>query len=210
MTRVLILLYFFVPGSLGLFLEGKSFSYAQFPKWNVALNGTLEFEFQTEQRNGLLLYTDDSGTYDFFEIKLVEGALRLRYNLGGGAQIITVGRELNDGRWHRVKVKRTYNRTTLSVDKAKESRTSKGKEFQFGNLPTNSDVYIGGMPEWYNARLTRLALPSVVFEPRFTGGIRNLVYTDSESDLPKRQRIKRSSRRVSLSFSSIFILYYVM
>lgn len=88
----------------GFILDGTQNSYAQFRKWYTGLNGTLELEFKTEQPNGLVLYTDDGGTYDFFELKLVEGALRLRYNLGGGAQIITVGRDLHDGHWHKVQV----------------------------------------------------------------------------------------------------------
>lgn len=88
----------------GFVLDGSQNSYAQFRKWYTGLNGTLELEFKTEQPNGLVLYTDDGGTYDFFELKLVEGALRLRYNLGGGAQIITVGRDLHDGHWHKVQV----------------------------------------------------------------------------------------------------------
>lgn len=57
-------------------LDGSTDSYSQFRKWGGGTNGTLEFEFKTDQPNGLLLYTDDGGTYDFFEIKLVEGALR--------------------------------------------------------------------------------------------------------------------------------------
>lgn len=85
-------------------LDGSQTSFAQFRKWYVGLNGSLELEFKTEQPNGLVLYSDDGGTYDFFELKLVEGALRLRYNLGGGAQIITVGRDLHDGHWHKVQV----------------------------------------------------------------------------------------------------------
>jgi hypothetical protein len=88
----------------GFVLDGSQNSYAQFRKWYTGLNGTLELEFKTETPNGLVLYTDDGGTYDFFELKLVEGALRLRYNLGGGAQIITVGRDLHDGHWHKVQV----------------------------------------------------------------------------------------------------------
>jgi len=88
----------------GFVLDGTQSSYAQFRKWYTGLNGTLELEFKTEQPNGLVLYTDDGGTYDFFELKLVEGTLRLRYNLGGGAQIITVGRDLHDGHWHKVQV----------------------------------------------------------------------------------------------------------
>ncbi|XP_063235605.1 neurexin 1 isoform X2 [Bacillus rossius redtenbacheri] len=170
-------------------LEGSQTSYAQFRKWNAGLNGTLELEFKTEQPNGLLLYTDDGGTYDFFEIKLVEGALRLRYNLGGGAQILTVGRDLNDGHWHKVKVQRLRELTTLSVDGAVQTRASRGKEFQFGRLATNSDVFVGGMPAWYNTKLTLLALPSVIFEPRFGGAVRNLVYADDETAAPRRQEM---------------------
>jgi Laminin G domain len=101
---LLIGLLFKINPCYGFVLDGSQNSYAQFRKWYTGLNGTLELEFKTEQPNGLVLYTDDGGTYDFFELKLVEGALRLRYNLGGGAQIITVGRDLHDGHWHKVQV----------------------------------------------------------------------------------------------------------
>ncbi|XP_014473358.1 PREDICTED: neurexin-1 isoform X1 [Dinoponera quadriceps] len=171
-------------------LEGSATSYAQFRKWNAGLNGTLEFEFKTEQGNGLLLYTDDGGTYDFFEVKLVESALRLRYNLGGGAQIVTVGHDLGDGHWHKVQISRCNENTTLTVDGVGAVSTSRGKEFEFGKLAGNSDVYVGGMPSWYNSKLTLLALPSVIFEPRFNGYIRNLVYADGENTVPRRQEMK--------------------
>ncbi|XP_029177098.1 neurexin-1-like isoform X2 [Nylanderia fulva] len=171
-------------------LEGSATSYAQFRKWNAGLNGTLEFEFKTEQGNGLLLYTDDGGTYDFFEVKLVESALRLRYNLGGGAQIVTVGHDLGDGHWHKVQITRCNENTTLTVDGVSAVSTSRGKEFEFGKLAGNSDVYVGGMPSWYNSKLTLLALPSVIFEPRFNGFIRNLVYADGENTMPRRQEMK--------------------
>ncbi|XP_026479263.1 neurexin-3-like [Ctenocephalides felis] len=97
----------------GFNLDGSPVSHSQFRKWNAALNGTLELEFKTERPNGLVLYTDDGGTYDFFELKLVEGALRLRYNLGGGAQIITVGRDLHDGHWHKVQLVYKLNSTSM-------------------------------------------------------------------------------------------------
>lgn len=93
-----------LPAGNGFVLDGSQNSFARFRKWYTGLNGSLEFEFKTEQPNGLVLYTDDGGTYDFFEVKLVEGAVRLRYNLGGGANIVTVGRELHDGHWHKVQV----------------------------------------------------------------------------------------------------------
>ncbi|XP_059050815.1 neurexin-1-like [Achroia grisella] len=174
------------------FVLDKQNPYSQFRKWNAGLNGTLELEFKTDQPNGLLLYTDDGGTYDFFELKLVNGALRLRYNLGGGAQIITVGNNLNDGHWHKIQVARRDEHTSLTVDEATQSKTSRGKEFAFGKFNTNSDVFVGGIPPSYNVKLTTLALPSVIFEPKFRGSVRNLVYSDGPGHPPRRQELRHS------------------
>lgn len=181
----------FITISAGFQLDGSQNSFYTFRKWYTGLNGTLELEFKTEQPNGLVLYTDDGGTYDFFELKLVEGALRLRYNLGGGAQIITVGRELHDGHWHKVQVLRNDDQTSLIVDGVSQQRSTKGKEFQFGKFASNSDVYVGGMPNWYSSKLALLALPSVIFEPRFRGAIRNLVYADQPGGTTRRQEMKQ-------------------
>ncbi|KAH0567848.1 hypothetical protein KQX54_014959 [Cotesia glomerata] len=201
----LFLLMIFIVRAWCFLLEGTSSSYAQFSKWNAAVNASLEFEFKTNQRSGLLLYTDDGGTYDFFEIKLVEGAVRLRYNLGGGAQIVTVGHDCGDGQWHKVQVLRNHENTTLSVDSDSGFSTSRGKEFQFGKLSSNSDVYIGGMPSWYNSKLTLLALPSVIFEPRFKGLIRNLIYADDNNVISRRQEITSRFSRKTLKILVAFI-----
>ncbi|XP_018330291.1 neurexin-3-like [Agrilus planipennis] len=179
----------------GFLLDGTTKSFAQFRKWGGGYNGSLEFEFKTEQLNGLLLYTDDGGTYDFFVIKLFEGALQLRFNLGGGAQILTVGSNLNDGHWHKVHLQRQAERTVLTVDGTSHMRTSRGKEFDFGRFSTNSDVFVGGMPMWYNNKLTLLALPSVIFEPRFVGHVRNLIYADTENGPPRRQETRPKDHR---------------
>lgn len=201
---IVFLLMLLMHGCWCLMLQGTSTSYAQYEKWNAGLNGSLEFEFKTEQGNGLLLYTDDGGTNDFFEIKLVESALRLRYNLGGGAQILTVGHDLGDGHWHKIIIKRNYENTTLNVDGTTSTSVSKGKEYEFGHYDKNSDVYIGGMPSWYNNKLTLLALPSVIFEPKFNGFIRNLVYGDNNNVIPRRQKIKNSNTEVC---QLIFIIH---
>uniref|UniRef100_T1IME3 Laminin G domain-containing protein n=1 Tax=Strigamia maritima TaxID=126957 RepID=T1IME3_STRMM len=171
-------------------LEGSPTSYAQFRKWHAGLNGSLEFEFKTEDANGLLMYTDDGGTFDFFEVKLVEGALRLRFNLGGGASILTVGHNLHDNAWHKVSIVREFEETRLVVDKELQSRVSRGNEFYFGNFTTNSYVYMGGMPGWYSSKLTQLALPSVIFEPRFRGAIRNVVYANDEGPAKRQEMIE--------------------
>ena len=43
---------------------------------------------------------------------------------------------------------RNDEHTTLTVDGVSQSRSSRGKEFLFGKFATNSDVFVGGMPNW--------------------------------------------------------------
>ena len=50
-------------------LDGSDRCYARYPKWNACVNATISFEFKTTQDEGLLMYTDDGGKYDFFEVK---------------------------------------------------------------------------------------------------------------------------------------------
>ena len=166
-------------------LEGSQTSYAKYPKWNPCHNGSLSFEFKTDQPNGLLLYADDGGRYDFFEVKIVGGVIRLRWNLGNGAVILTLGQNLNDEEWHKVQIERNIQETTLTVDQITQSRATNGNDIEFGNLSTNSYVFIGGLPIGFSAKLSELALPSVMFEPRYMGAIRNVLYSNC-SQLPVR------------------------
>ena len=77
----------------GLTLEGSTSSYAQFAKWFTGTNSSLELEFRTRQSDGLLLYLDDGGYYDFLQLKLVSGRLRCRFNFGGGAETLAIGQD---------------------------------------------------------------------------------------------------------------------
>lgn len=187
-------------------LEGSRNSYAQLRKWNAGLNGSLQLELRTGQANGLVLYTDDGGKFDFFELKLVEGALRLRYNLGAGAHILTVGRNVSDGQWHNVTIRRSGEQTALAVDHATVTRASRGKELLFGHLGTNSPVFVGGLPAWYGAEMSKLALPSVLFEPRYRGDLRNIIYSDAAGQAARQQDILESQVSVLIvMFSCHFV-----
>ncbi|XP_054713514.1 neurexin-1-like [Uloborus diversus] len=117
---------------------------------------------------------------------MVDGILRLRFNLGGGAMLTNAGRNLHDDRWHRVELIRNVEDTILKVDEDTQSKVTKGTDYQFGNYTSNSFVYIGGIPSWYSAKLTQMSLPSVFFEPHFKGSIRAVVYA-SEEGPPRHQ-----------------------
>ncbi len=172
-------------------LEGSSSSYAQFRRWLPASSSSsadgdgspspISFEFLTSQPNGVLLYTDDGGYYDFLELKLVDGAVRLRFSFDqGDARALQAGSGLADGeRWHRVSVARRGDVVTLAVDGETASAALRAPaggaaahRFGSANATGNSYVYVGGLPAWFEAKLSALALPSVVFEPRFRGAIR--------------------------------------
>ncbi|XP_042874196.1 neurexin-1-like isoform X2 [Penaeus japonicus] len=186
----------------GFVLEGSPTSFAQFPRWVPGPNGSLEFEFLTREPSGLFLYTDDGGSYEFFEVKLIEGAVRLHYNLGGGARLLTVGRGLNDGTWHKVRVSRRHDRTQLTVDGATETRSAKALVHEFGSPASNSFVYVGGLPELLTRQVgAKLTLPVITLEPRFAGQFRNLVYTGSDGKSRKQDMIASQGVRMEGSAS---------
>ncbi|XP_077538262.1 neurexin 1 [Haemaphysalis longicornis] len=189
-------------GPSAVLLEGSSSSYAQLRRWQAGPQATLSLDFQTQEPSGLLLYTDDGGHGDFVELKLVEGTLRLRLSLaygGGGGQVggppedvapflLSAGRNLHDGAWHRAEVVRNGAETRLRVDdQADSGSVDESSDAHMGNASSNSFVYLGGVPSWYGAKLAALSLPTVFFEPRLRGAVRNVVYASEQGRPPKKQ-----------------------
>ena len=195
--QLFIILYSIFHLCLTFDLEGSQTSFAKFPKWNPCQNGSLSFEFMTLQPNGLIIYSDDGGKYDFLEVKLVGGVARLRINLGDGATVLSAGLNLNDRMWHKMEVVRNFEETTFIVDNIAQNRPSKGTEFAFGNFSQNSFVFVGGMPIGFSARLSDLALPSVMFEPRFRGSIRNLLYSNCGGPMERVEMIESEGVRTN-------------
>lgn len=209
LTICILLCYLIKHVHSSIQLDGTQQSYAKYPPILLNPPSTISFEFQTIQPNGLLIYidkfstqsSDDQSTSDdnFIELKLIESQLRLRFNYGynSNTQLITLGRSLNDGLWHRVEFKRvnlTYSLLTLDGFISQYRENSLGRGGAIGglgaiggggldsrhgyNLATQaSSVYVGGLPPSYNNKLNLLNLPSVIFEIRFRGSIRNLIYT---------------------------------
>ena len=156
-------------------LNGQQGSFAKFPAWKPCLNGSFSFQFRTEHQNALLVYLDH-GNFKFFELKLVGGNLRLRVNFAEGTVIVRAGEMLDDGKWHKVEVRQENQRSVLIVDDEMQSRTAPDKASDLVETLSDAKIfmYFGGLPKEFDNRLLLLALPSVVFEPRFEGSIRKL------------------------------------
>ncbi|VDP12219.1 unnamed protein product [Soboliphyme baturini] len=170
----------------GFTLDGSPGCYVRFPKWYHAFENTLSFEFVTGKPNGLLLYTDDGGGSNFFEISLVSGRLQLLFSLGkqqSGAtiaeqhpvQVATIDSlSLNDRKWHRVNLYQFWERVQLQLDDLSVYKSVEHNEFVFGSYDLNSDVFIGGVPQ--SSSPDSLSYPAVKLMVHFEGSIRNLMY----------------------------------
>ncbi|CAL1526179.1 unnamed protein product [Lymnaea stagnalis] len=175
--KVFALLLCCLPWSLTLNLDGSPGSYVKYPPWEPCLNGSFSFEFKTREQHSLLLYLN-KGEFLFIEMKMYKGGVRLRVNIGEGTLIIRAGQSLDDNEWHFVEVRQDGDLTFLKVDGVEHSKKSQGLLQYYGSASSNDTfLVIGGLPvEYESKKFKSLALPSVIFEPRFRGSIRNLFY----------------------------------
>ncbi|CAF1330953.1 unnamed protein product [Adineta ricciae] len=158
-------------------------SYVAFDSWRPCLNGYVRFDIRTTAPDGTLAYIDDRGKFDFFYLKLIEGKLRLLFNLGNDRQALNVNMKVNDDQWHTILIKRDGQTTILNVDNglASNSTVTHSDDLYFGGSTHNeyqaSSFFFGGIP----AALERpssgnLSSFDVYMQPRFRGRLRNILY----------------------------------
>jgi hypothetical protein len=125
-------------------------SYVAFDSWRPCLNGYVRFDIRTNAHDGTLAYIDDRGKFDFFYLKLIEGKLRLLFNLGNDRQALNVNMQINDDEWHTILIKRDGQTTILSIDNglASNSTITHSEDLYFGGSTHNeyqaSPFYFGG------------------------------------------------------------------
>ena len=184
--RIYVFLFLFLCSHVsGLYFRGTPRSHAKMEEWNVCKNASLSFQFRTTQEQGLLAYVDDGGHYDFIEIIHTSGRVKLVMNIVDGIDghlRIVGGSNINDGRWHSVKVTRNRMQIILAVDGVSDNRIAFGSDYKFGHVVTNSTeihqeassqqnsshpVYLGGLPDQWNNHIHSMSLPSSLYQQRF-------------------------------------------
>ena len=200
--NILFLLSFIFCTVSSLHYRGTYRSYAEYSGWNVCRNASLSFQFKTTQVEGLLLYVHDGGAYDFIEVMHASGRVKLIINIVDGRDghvMIVSGYDVNDGEWHDVKLTRNRMQVLLTVDGVTDSRIAFGSDYHFGypsSTISHSDIlnhnnsnyprgeggiyplYFGGVPAEYETNLHGMSLPSTLYQPRFIGEIRNVMYSN--------------------------------
>ncbi|VDP14004.1 unnamed protein product [Onchocerca flexuosa] len=173
-----LLIILLMEGSNAILLSGAPGSYARYPKWMHTFENQLSLDFRTKQSNALLLYTDDGGVRgNFYSLTIANKKLQLDFRLGDESNYLSSERpvitmrvndvEVSDYRWHRL--------TLFQLDDTVLFKILNQHSFVFGNLKTNSDMFIGGVPK-DTYLLGAMSSPLKRHTIPFAGGVKNLLY----------------------------------
>ncbi|XP_069368064.1 laminin subunit alpha-1 isoform X2 [Paralichthys olivaceus] len=130
--------------------DGSGFSLVQ--KSLRATSTSIVFQFKTLSPGGLLLYLASNNTRDFLSIELVEGRVRLTFDLGSGVLILASNRKYNRGVWYKITLQRNKRKGYLSIMAADQSSEKEVLEAEAPGIASDlnrSDldpIYIGGLP----------------------------------------------------------------
>ncbi|XP_061576557.1 protocadherin Fat 4 [Cololabis saira] len=87
----------------------EELSYMEFPPLDRRTN-LISFKFATVQRNSLLLYNPaEPSSREFFALEIVNGTIRLSYDLGSGPVRLQTHKQVADGHFHTVAARRIGN-----------------------------------------------------------------------------------------------------
>ncbi|XP_067342410.1 laminin subunit alpha-1 isoform X1 [Channa argus] len=130
--------------------DGSGFSVVQ--KSLRATSTSVVLLFKTLSPSGLLLYLASNNTRDYLSLELVEGRVRLTFDLGSGALILTSNRKYNTGAWYKITLQRNKRKGYLSIMAADQSTEKEVLEAESAgtasdlNRSDHDPIYIGGLP----------------------------------------------------------------
>ncbi|CAK9294069.1 unnamed protein product [Gordionus sp. m RMFG-2023] len=130
----------------------------------------ISLEFRTFYSEGLLIYLKDKGQTEYLAIQLRDSRLQIVYYTMGDKEILSPA-GLNDGKWHKVSIRKERRSLIVKLDDYEEIRAPIVKL-----LNVVAPGYIGGIPESYIPR------PNVKTQS-FKGCIRNLMINREIHDI---------------------------
>ncbi|KAJ7335041.1 hypothetical protein JRQ81_012982 [Phrynocephalus forsythii] len=155
----------------------KSFATVPWPLEPQNYLSFMEFEmtFRPDSRDGVLLYSYDTGSKDFLSVTVVNSYVEFRFDCGSGTAVIRSEEPISLNQWHELKVSRTAKNGILQVD---QQRPVEGMaEGAFTQIKCNPEIFIGGVPNYDNVKKN-----SGVLKP-FSGSIQKIVLNDRTIDV---------------------------
>uniref|UniRef100_A0A4W4DP19 Laminin, alpha 1 n=1 Tax=Electrophorus electricus TaxID=8005 RepID=A0A4W4DP19_ELEEL len=132
------------------YFDGSGYSVVE--KSLRSISTSIVMFFKTLSPNGLLLYLASNGTRDFLSIELVEGRVRLTFELGSGPLTLTSTKAYNTGVWYKIALQRNKRKGYLAVmtaDNPTEREVMEAESPGTASDLNRSDldpIYIGGLP----------------------------------------------------------------
>ncbi|CAB1341121.1 unnamed protein product [Coregonus sp. 'balchen'] len=148
--------------------DGSGYSVVEKPLRSTSTSIVLLFK--TLSPNGLLLYLASNSTRDFLSIELVEGQVRLAFELGSGPLTLSSNKAYNTGSWYKITLQRN-KRKVKEVMEAESPGTASDL-----NRADLDPIYIGGLP------MSRPIRRQVVARS-YVGCIKNMEIARSNFDL---------------------------
>ncbi|XP_072306440.1 laminin subunit alpha-1 [Eucyclogobius newberryi] len=108
--------------------------------------------FKTLSPGGLLLYLASNNTRDFLSMELVEGHVRLTFDLGSGVLVLMSQKKYNTGMWYKITLQRNKRKGYLSIMAADQSSEKEVLEAESPGTASDLNrndldpIYIGGLP----------------------------------------------------------------
>ncbi|XP_041103180.1 chondroitin sulfate proteoglycan 4-like [Polyodon spathula] len=135
----------------------SSKAYISFPLWNVREGGVFECVVHTSAEQGLLLY-NSARQGDFVAMEIREGLIIAVVGKGGSKNELSSLSQVNDRKWHYVKLQFTSRNLQLTVDEetVKTSLSSHSK-----GLSLMGPLFIGGIDDSTLAEVRNRGLVSV-------------------------------------------------
>ncbi|PWA15691.1 hypothetical protein CCH79_00019580 [Gambusia affinis] len=164
------------------YFDGSGYSVVQ--KSLKATSTSIVLLFKTLSPGGLLLYLASNNTRDFLSLELVEGHVRLTFDLGSGTLVQTSNRKYNTGVWFKVTLQRNKRKGYLSVMAAGQSSEKEVLEAESPGTASDLNrydldpIYIGGFP-------SSRAIRRQVVSRAYVGCIKNVEIARSNFDLLK-------------------------
>ncbi|XP_041733156.1 protocadherin Fat 4 isoform X2 [Coregonus clupeaformis] len=169
-------------GVSGIHCEEDSYgfeelSYMEFPPLDPRSN-FVSLELATLQQNSLLLYNPAGpGSAEYMALEVVKGRVCLSYDLGSGSVRLQTERQVADGRFHSITVRRIGNIGSLQVDHCPDGKATGFCLSQSKGIGSKRTLDVGGSNMTFGGVRSIesvLLRPGQVQTHDFVGCVRNM------------------------------------
>ncbi|KAM6964872.1 laminin subunit alpha-2 [Aplochiton taeniatus] len=161
--------------------DGEGYAAVTRPtRWNPNTSSIM-FNFRTFSADAVLLYLATNDMKDFMSVELIDGRIKVSYDLGSGTGSASSTRRHNNGHWKSFTMSRSKKQAKVTIVDMEGTQeevvmTSSQGSASGLNLLENQKIYFGGLP-------TQGTYRSEVGRRRYAGCLRDIEVSRTPYDL---------------------------